>query len=232
MRLRSNRDHRLRIGWIRLIGGTGGGGTRRSRVSAAEGSPETANLGRPGLVLDGFWTGSTSAGWVIHSDTRNKGSGLGWGSRQCRAAVAGDLAGAERAGRTGGKNYCQSVRVHVLSECKPEPASRGGRCALPRISPRRRMARAAEERRWPCTGGKGTLRPRLTSVTGAGERVGAHRAFEPKKKGRRRARRRRPAARWAQTSWSSRRRAPQDSWSPRIGSTGPCGDDAGDQRCR
>jgi len=41
------------------------------------------------------------------------------------------------------------VRVHVLSECKPEPASRGGRCALQRISPRRRMARAAEERRWP-----------------------------------------------------------------------------------
>jgi len=69
MRLRSNRDHRLRIGWIRLIGGTGGGGTRRSRVSAAEGSPETANLGRPGLVLD--WKHECGMGNPLgHSEQR------------------------------------------------------------------------------------------------------------------------------------------------------------------
>lgn len=206
-------------------------------------SPEQ-DLRGGGVAGDGR-SGSPGLGFGRVLDWKHEcgmGNPLGHSEQRIRARMglaavqSGGGGGPRRSGACGPdwgkKNYCQSVRVHVLSECKPEPASRGSRCALQRISPRRRMARAAEERRWPCTGGKGTLRPRLTSVTGAGERVGAHRAFEPKKKGRRRARRRRPAARWAQTSWSSRRRAPQDSWSPRIGSTGPCGDDAGDQRCR
>ena len=91
MGIRSNQGCLIQIGRPGEFGCAGGGGTRRRRAPAAGGSPDLANLGRPGVKSSGLWPGMEFAACVIHLGARSSEARLG---TACAAAEAGVRGGA------------------------------------------------------------------------------------------------------------------------------------------
>ena len=93
MGIRSNQGRLFQIGRPGEFGCAGGGGTRRRRAPAAEGSPDLANLGRPGVKSSGLWPGMEYAACVIHLGLVRGAGRLGVA---CAALVAVLRGGARR----------------------------------------------------------------------------------------------------------------------------------------
>ena len=104
MGIRSNQGRLFQIGRPGEFGCAGGGGTRRRRAPAAGGSPDLANLGRPGVKSSGLWPGMEYAACVIHL-------GLVRGAGRLRATCAKAVAGLHGGGTTASA-VPASERVH------------------------------------------------------------------------------------------------------------------------